>query len=99
MGCGGGSSGEINSPENGTEKITSDDNKPDIPNNPISSDPAPTPEQQNDKQNTTEPEQTPVETPTTIVSTGPEAIVTGAVGAGSVVTALGYYIASRKKLN
>lgn len=39
------------------------------------------------------------ETPTTIVSTGPEAIVTGAVGAGSVVTALGYYIASRKKLN
>ena len=41
----------------------------------------------------------PTETPTTIVSTGPETIVTGAVGAGSVVTTLGYYIASRKKLN
>ena len=38
-------------------------------------------------------------TPTTIVSTGPEAIVTGAIGAGSVVTTLGYYIASRKKLH
>ena len=37
-------------------------------------------------------------TPTTIVSTGPATIVTGAVGAGSVVTMLGYYIASRKKL-
>ena len=41
----------------------------------------------------------PTETPTTIVSTGPETIVTGAVGAGSVVTTLGYHIASRKKLN
>ena len=40
----------------------------------------------------------PTSTPTTIVSTGPATIVTGAVGAGSVVTALGYYIASRKKL-
>lgn len=37
-------------------------------------------------------------TPTTIVSTGAGTIVTGAVGAGSVVTMLGYYIASRKKL-
>jgi uncharacterized repeat protein (TIGR01451 family) len=37
-------------------------------------------------------------TPTVIVSTGPETIVTGAIGAGSVVTTLGYYIASRKKL-
>ena len=37
------------------------------------------------------------ETPTTIVSTGPETIVTGAIGAGSMVTALGYFIASRKK--
>lgn len=39
-------------------------------------------------------------TPTTIVSTGPETIVTGALGAGAVVTALGYaghFIASRKK--
>lgn len=37
-------------------------------------------------------------TPTTIVNTGAGAIATGAIGAGSVVTALGYYIASRKKL-
>ena len=42
------------------------------------------------------PEPTP--TPTTIVSTGPEMIVTGAIGAGSIVTAAGYFIASRKKL-
>lgn len=40
----------------------------------------------------------PGETPTTIVSTGAGTIVTGAIGAGSVVTTLGYYIASRKKL-
>ena len=40
----------------------------------------------------------PGSTPTTIVATGPETIVTGAIGAGSVVTTLGYYIASRKKL-
>ena len=33
-----------------------------------------------------------------IPSTGPATIVTGAIGAGSVVTTLGYYIASRKKL-
>lgn len=38
------------------------------------------------------------ETPTVIVNTGAGTIVTGAVGAGSVVTTLGYYIASRKKL-
>lgn len=38
------------------------------------------------------------ETPSTIVNTGAGTIVTGAVGAGSVVTMLGYYIASRKKL-
>lgn len=44
-----------------------------------------------------EPE-TPTETPKTIVNTGAGTIVTGAVGAGSVVTMLGYYIASRKKL-
>ena len=40
----------------------------------------------------------PGETPTTIVNTGAGAIATGAIGAGSVVTTLGYYIASRKKL-
>ncbi len=38
------------------------------------------------------------DTPTTIVNTGAGTIVTGAVGVGSVVTMLGYYIASRKKL-
>ena len=41
---------------------------------------------------------TPVETPTTIVNTGAGTIVTGAIGAGSMVTTLGYYISSRKKL-
>jgi uncharacterized repeat protein (TIGR01451 family) len=42
--------------------------------------------------------ETPVETPTTIVNTGAGTVVTGAIGAGSAVTTLGYYIASRKKL-
>lgn len=37
-------------------------------------------------------------TPTTIVNTGAGEVVTGAIGAGSVVTMLGYYLASRKKL-
>ena len=37
-------------------------------------------------------------TPSTIVNTGAGTIVTGAIGAGSVVTTLGYYLASRKKL-
>ncbi|MBR3055699.1 DUF11 domain-containing protein [Candidatus Saccharibacteria bacterium] len=41
---------------------------------------------------------TAVETPSTIVNTGAGTIATGAIGAGSVVTTLGYYIASRKKL-
>ena len=40
----------------------------------------------------------PGETPTTIVNTGAGTIVTGAIGAGSMVTTLGYYLASRKKL-
>ena len=37
-------------------------------------------------------------TPSTIVNTGAGEIVSGAIGAGSMVTALGYFIASRKKL-
>ncbi|MBQ3309336.1 DUF11 domain-containing protein [Candidatus Saccharibacteria bacterium] len=37
-------------------------------------------------------------TPTVMPSTGPGAIVAGVVGAGSIVTALGYYLASRKSL-
>ena len=36
--------------------------------------------------------------PTTIVNTGAGTIATGAIGAGAVVTTLGYYLASRKKL-
>lgn len=36
---------------------------------------------------------------TEIPSTGPAAIATGVIGAGSVVTTAGYYVASRKKLN
>lgn len=37
------------------------------------------------------------ETPTTIVNTGAGTIATGAIGAGSMITTLGYYLASRKK--
>ncbi len=37
-------------------------------------------------------------TPATIVNTGPETIVAGALGAGGMTTALGYFISSRKKL-
>ncbi len=54
---------------------------------------------------TPDPTPTPTPTPTPdnnnpdrIVDTGPGEVVAGAVGAGSVVTMLGYYIASRKKL-
>ena len=37
-------------------------------------------------------------TPSALPKTGPEAIVAGVLGAGSIVTAAGYYIASRKQL-
>lgn len=40
----------------------------------------------------------PGSTPGSIVSTGPESIVLGALGAGAITTALGYYIASRKMM-
>jgi len=40
----------------------------------------------------------PEDTPEVIVNTGAGSIATGAIGAGSVITALGYYIASRKKM-
>ena len=62
-------------------------------NKACSPEPTPTP--------TPTPEPTPApkeEIPTEIVSTGAGEIITGAMGAGSMVTALGYYIASRKKL-
>ena len=41
----------------------------------------------------------PVEpTPEILPSTGPAAIVSGILGAGSLTTAAGYYVASRKSL-
>ncbi|MBR6964694.1 hypothetical protein IKH83_00010 [Candidatus Saccharibacteria bacterium] len=43
-------------------------------------------------------EHEPEDTPKTIVKTGADSIVVSALGAGAVVTALGYYIASRKQL-
>ena len=60
--------------------------------------PEPTPEPEPEPKPTPKPEPTPESTPSEIVPTGPVAIASGAVGAGSIVTALGYYIASRKKL-
>lgn len=69
-----------------TCKKDPDDPTP-TPPTPTPDDPTPTPDDPIDPG-----------TPTVIVSTGPETIVTGAIGAGSVVTTLGYYIASRKKL-
>ena len=65
------------------DKVCKEEPKEDPEPNPTPT-PTPTP--------TSEP------TPTTIVETGAGTIVMGAVGAGSVVTMLGYYIASRKKL-
>ena len=44
------------------------------------------------------PDDDPDDTPVTIVETGAGSVAAGALGAGSVVTMLGYYIASRKKL-
>ena len=38
-------------------------------------------------------------TPKQLPTTGPTAIVGGVIGAGSVVTSLGYYLASRKKMH
>lgn len=38
------------------------------------------------------------ETPNRLPSTGPAGIITGVIGVGGIVTALGYYIASRKQL-
>lgn len=57
--------------------------------------PTPTPTPSNGTTTTTT---TVSETPTTIVNTGAGTIATGAIGAGSVVTMLGYYLSSRKKL-
>ena len=57
-----------------------------------------TPEEPETPETPETPEEPASETPTTIVETGAGTIVTGAIGAGSVVTTLGYYLASRKKL-
>jgi uncharacterized repeat protein (TIGR01451 family) len=40
----------------------------------------------------------PNDTPSEMPTTGPSAIVSGVIGAGSIVTAAGYYVASRKSL-
>ena len=58
--------------------------------------PTPTPEPEEPVNPT--PETPSEDLPEVIVNTGAGTVVTGALGAGSVVTALGYYIASRKKL-
>lgn len=57
-------------------------------------DPTPTPDPDPEPTPTPDPEPTPEEFP----DTGAGSIATGVIGAGSVVTMLGYYIASRKKL-
>ncbi|MBR5939490.1 LPXTG cell wall anchor domain-containing protein, partial [Candidatus Saccharibacteria bacterium] len=44
------------------------------------------------------PDPDPDPTPKEFPNTGAGTIVTGVIGAGSMVTALGYYVASRKKL-
>ena len=46
----------------------------------------------------TPPNQPTPQTPSEIPSTGPATAVSSVIGAGSLVTALGYYLASRKKL-
>ena len=57
----------------------------------------PTPTPTPDPEPTPTPTPEPEPTPERIVDTGAGTIVTGAIGTGSVVTTLGYYIASRKK--
>ena len=57
-------------------------------------DPTPTPDP--DPTPTPDPEPEP-ENPPVIVNTGAGTIATGAIGAGAVVTTLGYYISSRRK--
>ena len=57
------------------------------------SNPTPTPTPQSDPT----PTPTPTTTPTSMPNTGPEGIVAGALGTGSVITAAGYLIASRKR--
>ncbi|MDO4507901.1 MAG: hypothetical protein Q4B65_00710 [Candidatus Saccharibacteria bacterium] len=71
------------------EDLTCED-RGDEPTNPGTPETPTTPE--------TKPQTPTTETTGTIVSTGSAEVAGAAVGAGSLVTALGYYIASRKKL-
>lgn len=59
---------------------------------PPSDDPEPTPTP------TPTPENPTPETPTELPTTGPEAIIGGVIATGSIVTAAGYYVASRRSL-
>ena len=59
--------------------------------------PTPTPEPEPTPTPTPDPK-FPDDTPKQMPTTGPVAIVSGVIGAGSIVTAAGYYIASRKSL-
>ncbi len=59
--------------------------------------PTPEPEPEPEPEPTPEPEPE-LEVPEVIVNTGAGTIVSGAIGAGAMVTALGYYVASRKEL-
>lgn len=59
---------------------------------PPSDDPEPTPTP------TPTPENPTPETPTELPTTGPEAIIGGVIATGSIVTAAGYYLASRRSL-
>ena len=71
-------------------KVTKDDASVMVERNDASCKEEPTPENPTPDN--------PGSTPSTIVNTGASDIVLGALGVGSTVTALGYYIASRKKL-
>ena len=71
-------------------KVTKDDASVMVERNDASCKEEPTPD--------TPTPDNPGSTPGTIVNTGASDIVLGALGVGSTVTALGYYIASRKKL-
>ena len=71
-------------------KVTKDDASVMVERNDASCKDKPTPEKPT--------EDNPEPTPSSIVSTGASDVTLGALGVGTTVTALGYYIASRKKL-
>ena len=86
--------GAVSGKDDASVMVDKECDEPDNPDNPDNPEPEPEPE----PEPTPTPAPTPSETPTTIVSTGPETVVTGALGAGSTVTTLGYYLSSRRKL-